>query len=199
MGYCEKCGKELSEGALFCPACGNALGPGETAEGAGNAYGQVPPPAPPPSPYAPSYPPPPPKSSSGVWKKVVIVVVVLLLLLGAGAVVSGIFIFRAVKAPVDVTNRYIAAVNEGDAGKAWGLIHPQSRLKRDYDRRSFEEEVVKESVGVLKSWNAHEVSINGSRARVGVDLEFTDGSTMKLEFELRREGNDWLIFDYVEV
>lgn len=152
-----------------------------------------------PPPYPPVYPPPPVKSSGSVWKKVVVVVVVILLLLGAGAVVAGIFIFRAVKAPVDVTNRYIKAVNEGDAGEAWALIHSQSRFKRDYDRVSYEQDVVEKSEGMLKSWNAHEVSISGSRAHVDVDMEFKDGSSDKLEFELRKEGDDWLIFNYMEV
>ncbi len=133
-----------------------------------------------------------------LMEKMVAIIVAILLVLGVGVAVAGIFIFRAVKEPVDVTNRYIGAVNEGNAGEAWGLLHSQSRFKSDYSRGSFEEEVVKGSEGKLRRWNAHEVNISSSEARVGVDMEFTDGSKTKLEFELRREGNDWLVFDYGE-
>ena len=129
----------------------------------------------------------------------VAIIVAILLLLGVGAVVAGIIIFRAVKEPVDITNRYIEAVNEGNAELAWSLLHPQSRFKKDYDRKAYGVEVVEASKGTLRNWNAHEVNISGSRARVGVDLEFTDGSTMKMEFELRREGDEWLVYDYAEV
>ena len=125
------------------------------------------------------------------------IVLIAFLVIGAGAVIFGVFIFNAVKAPVDVANRYIEAINDGDAQEAWDLLHSNSPFKDEYTLSSFKSDVVQPSAGTLKTWNANEVNVNDSRARVRVDMEFTDGSDFRVAFELRKDGDDWRIYDYI--
>jgi uncharacterized protein YxeA len=141
-------------------------------------------------------PPPPsiPKKGKGLKTVLIVAGVILVLVVGA-LVVLGLFFFNTVKAPVDVTNRYIEAVNEGRVEEAWDLLHPNSPLKREYDLRSFRD-LVMENKGSLQGWNAHEVNISGSSAVVTVDMDFEEGDSSTLEFELRKKGDDWLVYSY---
>ena len=129
------------------------------------------------------------------WKAFLIIGVSLVVVIAVGAVLLGVFVFKAVKAPVDVTNRYIEAVNEGDASAAWEMLHPSSRFKRDYTLSTFESQVI-EPTTRLKSWNANEVEVKNGRAEVKVDMEDVEGSEFRVAFELRKDGSDWKVFDY---
>jgi hypothetical protein len=136
-----------------------------------------------------------PKSKSPGCKIAIIVTIVVALLLAAGIAVLVLFVFGTVKAPVDVTNRYIEAINEGDAQEAWDLLHPSSPLKQDYSLHTFESDIVDTSVR-LDTWNANEVSVEDSRAEVGVDMEAEDGTDFRVFFLLRKDGDDWKVYDY---
>jgi uncharacterized protein YxeA len=130
------------------------------------------------------------------WKIALVIILAVVLVIGAVVAVLAVFVFKAVKAPVDVTNKYIEAVNNGDAQEAWSLLHPDSRFRREYNAGSFEQELVKPSVNKLDTWNAHEVNVSGDRASVKVDMKFTNGNGQEFTFELRKNGGDWLIYDY---
>jgi hypothetical protein len=212
MPFCPECGKDVSGDASFCPACGATV--------ASSAGGGMPPPQPPPPlaglpmgaqqphaqppagappAYAPGVAPPPPvrKSGSG-WKVAIIVGLIAILVLTAGGVLFAVFVFRAVKAPVDVTNRYIEAINDGDAEEAWDLLHPESPFKDEYTFTTFESDVVDMTIS-LRTWNADEAEVSGSRATVGVDMEDTSGDVFRISFDLRKDGGDWKVYDYVYI
>jgi hypothetical protein len=157
------------------------------------------PPAGAPPAYAPGVAPPPPvrKSGSG-WKVAIIVGLIAILVLTAGGVLFAVFVFRAVKAPVDVTNRYIEAINDGDAEEAWDLLHPESPFKDEYTFTTFESDVVDMTIS-LRTWNADEAEVSGSRATVGVDMEDTSGDVFRISFDLRKDGGDWKVYDYVYI
>jgi uncharacterized protein YxeA len=221
MAFCPKCGRQTSDDATFCPACGAtiaAAAPGGTAApppqppappagisppqppgppmGAQPPYAQQPVGAPPS--HVPGVVPPPPvkkKMSSG-WKIAIVIILVAILVIGAGVAIFGVLIFKAVKAPVDVTNRYIEAINDGDAQEAWDLLHTNSPFRQDYTQSSFASDVVQPSKNTLATWNANEVNVENNRANVRVDMEFTDGSDFRVTFELRKDGDDWKIYDY---
>jgi uncharacterized protein YxeA len=130
------------------------------------------------------------------WKIALVVILIAILVIGAVIAALAIFVFKTVKAPVDVTNRYIEAVNDGDTREAWSLLHPDSRLRRDYNQSSFESEVVRPNINALRTWNAHEVNVKDSRATVTVDMKFTTGEEYEFTFELRKDGGEWLIYEY---
>ncbi len=132
--------------------------------------------------------------SSG-WKAALIIGVSVIVILIVGAVLIGVLVFKAVKGPVDVTNRYIEAVNGGDAEAAWELLHPASRFRRDYTLSTFESQVI-EPTTRLKTWNANQVEVKDNRALVKVEMEDVEGSDFRVEFELRKSGEDWKVFDY---
>ncbi len=208
MAFCPQCGKQVSDDAQFCPSCGATIAQaGPQVSGAtppGPPLGTPPspplvqPPAGVPPAHAPGVvPPPPPKRKMGSgWKTVLVVILVVMLVIGAAVAVLAVFVFKTVKAPVDVTNRYIEAVNNGDAEEAWALLSPDSRFRRDYTLTTYEIEVVQPSINFMNSWNAHQVEVSGSNAQVGVDMKFTDGTEYEFTFELRKKGSDWLIYDY---
>lgn len=210
MAYCQKCGREMSEGAAFCPACGApaaAGAPSAPPPSAGPASAPPPPPGtqPPlgqypagaPPAHVPGVVPPPParKRMGSGWKAAIIIVVSIVVVVAVGAVLLGVLVFRAVKAPVDVTNQYIEAVNDGDASAAWELLHPSSRFKRDYTLSTFKSQVI-EPTTRLKSWNANEVEVKNERAEVGVDMEDVEGEKFRVVFDLRKYGSEWKVFDY---
>jgi hypothetical protein len=142
-------------------------------------------------------PPPPAKQKTGSgWKIALVVILIVLLVIGAGVTLLAVFVFKTVKEPVDVTNHYIEAINDGDAQEAWSLLHPDSSFRQDYSLSSFERELVRPNANELRTWNANEFDISGSRALVGVDMEFTDGEEYEITFELRKDKGDWLIYDY---
>ncbi|OFW56094.1 MAG: hypothetical protein A2W01_10140 [Candidatus Solincola sediminis] len=170
----------------------------------GPAAGPPQPPFPTPGPpsappgYTPGMPPAAPvkKGIGRGWKIAIIVIIVGVLVVGALAAVLGIFVFTTVKKPVDVTNRFIEAINAGRAQEAWDLLTSDSRVRLENDFNSFREDLVTPSVGSLDTWNAHEVNVSGSRAEVTVDMDFSDGSREEFIFELRKTGDEWLIYDY---
>lgn len=221
MAVCPQCGKQMSDDASFCPACG-AIATTPQA-GAGGAQPPLqgpeagaPPPAPPqapspgqpiqppagaPQPYQPGavppVPPVPGKQKTGKgWKIAIVVILVVVLVIGGAAVAIGLFVFSAVKAPIDVTNNYIEAINEGDAEAAWELLHPDSPFRQNYTFNEFETDVVGTSTNQLTTWNANEVDVSTGRATVEVDLTFTDGSEYRVAFALRKDNGDWLLYDY---
>ncbi len=163
--------------------------------GAQPPYAQQPAGAPPA--HVPGVVPPPPrkqKTGSG-WKVAIIIGIIAILLIGAAGAFLALFVFKAVKAPVDVTNRYIEAINDGNAQEAWDLLHPSSPIKQEFTLSSFESEIVDTSIR-LETWDANEVNVEDSRARVKVDMEDTDGTEFQVVFDLRKDGDDWMVYDY---
>jgi len=221
MAVCPQCGKQMSDDASFCPACGAIASTPQAGAGGAQPPPQgpeagAPPPAPPQAPppgqplqppagaqqpYQPgAFPPPPPppvkqKSGKG-WKIAVVVILVVLLVIGGAVAAISLFVFSAVKAPIDVTNNYIEAVNEGDAEAAWELLHPDSPFRQNFTFSEFETDVIETSAHQLTTWNANEADVSSDRARVEVDLTFTDGSEYRAGFALRKDGGDWLIYEY---
>ncbi len=204
---CPECGKSINPGSSYCPYCGANV---PAVQGDGQDRVPQPPVGPPPaaspsvSPLSPpgvapgTLPPPPGKHKmSQGWKIAIIVIITAVLLIGALAVVLGVFVFKTVKAPVDVTNRYIEAINTGRAQEAWDLLSPDSSLRQEYDFSSFQTDVVQPSIDALTTWNAHQASVSGSQAEVGVDMSFSDGSSNEeFTFQLRKTGDRWLIYNY---
>jgi flagellar basal body-associated protein FliL len=140
-------------------------------------------------------PPPPAKQKTGsVWKIAIIIGLIVVLVIGTGVALLAVFVFKTVKAPVDVTNRYIEAINDGDAEEAWSLLHPDSPFKDTYTLSTFETEVVE--AGKLRTWDANDVEVNDSRATVGVDMEDTGGNEFRIVFDVRKDGDEWRIYDY---
>jgi hypothetical protein len=141
-------------------------------------------------------PPPPVKQKTGSgWKIAIIVGLIIILVIGAGVALLAVFVFNTVKAPVDVTNRYIEAINDGDAEEAWSLLHPDSPFKEEYTLSTFESEVVEASMG-LRTWDANDVEVENSRATVGVDMEDSGGDEFRVIFDVRKAGDEWMIYDY---
>jgi len=141
-------------------------------------------------------PPPPRKQKTGSgWKVAIVIGIIVILLIGAAVTFLALFVFNAVKAPVDATNRYIEAVNDGDAQEAWSLLHPSSPIKQEFTLSTFESEIVDTSIK-LETWNANEVNVENSRATVNVDMEDTDGAEFRVTFDLRKDGDDWKVYDY---
>jgi len=163
--------------------------------------GSQPPYAQPPAGVPPAHvpgvvPPPPVKQKVGSGLKVAIIVgggVALLIVIAV--VLLALFVFSTVKAPVDVTNNYIEAVNDGNARAAWDLLHPDSPYKEEFDLSSFEAEIIETSTN-LRTWDANEVDVNNDRASVTVDMTDFDGYEFEIIFDVRKDGDDWKIYDY---
>ena len=219
MADCRQCGKQISDDASFCPACGAIVTTPQTEAGGEQLPPQAPepgaqPPAPPQTPppgqpyqspagvqqpYQPgAFPPPPPaKQKTGKTWKIVLVVALVVALVIVGAVAAiGLFVFSAVKAPIDATNEFIEAVNKGDANTAWDMLHPSSSFRQDYTQSTFETEVVDTLAGELSTWNANEASVSGSEAQVEVDVSYKDGSEDRVTFNLEKSNDDWLILNW---
>lgn len=144
-------------------------------------------------------PPPPVKQKTGsAWKVAIIVGIVAILLIAVAVAALALFVFNTVKAPVDVTNNYIEAVNDGNVREAWDLLHPDSPIKEAFDLRSFEAEIIADSMK-LRTWDANEVEVNNGRAEVRVDMEPSDGNEFEVVFDVRKDGGDWKIYDYSSV
>jgi uncharacterized protein YxeA len=203
---CPQCGKAVNPGSSFCPYCGASL---PASAPAGQNQAPTPPTGPPPPQgYVPSapvppisapgaVPPPPRKKGIGRgWKIAIAVIVSVLVVFGALAAILGVFVFKTVKKPVDATNRYIEAINNGNAQTAWDLLSTDSPFKQEYDFSSFQSDIVDTNVGTLNTWNAHEVNISGSKADVSVDMTFTDGNKYEITFSLKEVNGTWLIYDY---
>ena len=121
--------------------------------------------------------------------------IVVILVIGAAVAFLALFVFKAVKAPVDATNNFIEAVNDGNAREAWDLLHPDSPFKEEFDLSSFEAEIIATSTS-LKTWDANEVEVTNGRAEVRVDMEDSDGYEFEIVFDLRKDGGDWKIYEY---
>lgn len=192
--YCTECGKEMPPDSSFCPHCGATAIPQKT-ETTG--------PAPPGTPAAGQTPQPPPvppalpaRDKRKKLMKVLIILGIVFIVVVIGAVILITLFIGTVKAPVDVTNRYIEAVNKGNATEAWDLLHPNSRLKTDYSFDQYKKDVVDRSKGYLTKWNAHNVTVSGSKAAVEVDITFKGAGEEAFEFSLRKSNGKWLIYDY---
>jgi len=129
------------------------------------------------------------------WKVAIIAGGVAILIVAIAVALLAFFVFNTVKAPVDVTNNYIEAVNDGNAREAWDLLHPDSPYKEEFDLSSFEAEIVETSTN-LKTWDANEVEVNNDRARVTVDMTDFDEYEFEIIFDVRKDGSDWKIYDY---
>lgn len=219
MAACSQCGKQMSDDASFCPACGAIVTTPQAGAGGEQPPPQGPeagaqPPAPPqaPPPGAPLQPPagaqqqyqpgafPPPapvkqKTGKG-WKIALVIGLVAILVIGGAVAAIGLLVFSAVKAPIDATNEFIEAINEGDAQTAWGLLHPSSPFREDYTQSTFATEVVDTLEGELSTWNANEASVTGSEAQVEVDISYKDGSEDRVIFNLEKSDDEWLILDW---
>ncbi len=162
--YCDRCGREIEDGSLFCEHCGASLGGEDSASGpeAATPVPQGPPqnasspeqrPVPPP----PAYPAPPgggmgsapqPAVPPAGKSKAVPVLVALCALLLAGVVVLVLMltVFKggggkeegegASADPVSVTESYLKALEEHDLGSLIDLLDPAfvEDLKDEYGR-----------------------------------------------------------------
>ena len=208
MPECPSCHREVSETARFCPFCGAEL-PARTGEpGAATEKtpgGAASPPSPP-SPHgiaaiaatpAVAKPKVPKGKRTGMVIGIVIGVVGLLVL---GAVVglgiaSGVHFVRG---PLDATNQYIRAVNNGDAATAYDLLAPEAPQRRNRTLQQFTQDVVQPAEGRLRSWRTGGVDFpNGtSRANVTVTESLRTGETRDFRFLLRKVDSHWFITDY---
>lgn len=208
MAVCPNCGGAVSDDARFCASCGADAAPAAQA-GAGAPpppTGDMPPPVQPPAPplgappnQAPmvTLPPPPMKRKTGsIWKVVVIGVLIAMLVIGGILATVVWLVVKAVKPTIDVTNRFIEAINDGDAEGAWSLIHPDSPLKDKYTLSTFESEIVDSLSGQLETWDANEASVSGSEAKVEADFTYKDGSDDSATFQLKKGGDGWMIMGW---
>ncbi len=197
MPECPSCHREVSEKALFCPSCGAELPAGKEAAARGEqpASGKV-------SPAAPAAAPPakgkvPRGKRTGMVVGIVIGVVGLLVL---GAVIGlGIaWGVHFVSGPLDATNEYIRAVNNGDAATAYNLLAPEAPQRQNRTLQDFNQAVVVPAEGRLRSWRTGELDFphGASRANVTVTESFRTGETRDFRFILRQVDSTWLITDY---
>jgi len=203
MPECPSCHREVSETARFCPFCGAELQAGkeepsvqEKAPG-----GAASPPSPPgtvPAATAAVTAPKGPKSKRTGMVIGIIIGVIGLLVLGAViglCVASGV---HFVKGPLDATNEYIRALNDGDAAIAYDLLAPGAPQRRNRSLEQFTQDVVQPAEGRLRTWRTGGVDFpNGtSRANVTVTESLRTGETRDFRFLLRKVDSRWLITDY---
>ncbi len=219
MPECPSCHREVSETARFCPFCGAELQPGQ-APGAGTqpTAGAVrpasePPVLPPtaagtPAAAAAFTPPAPPAKQQRVpgkktWMYVAIVIGVIGLLVGGAVLGLGIATgVHYVRGPLDATNNYIRAVNDGDAATAYALLAPESPQRQNRTLQEFNTAVVQPQTDRLRTWRTGGVEFpyagrpGRSRAEVTVTESFRTGETRDFRFLLEKVGSTWLISDY---
>ncbi len=192
--YCPDCGKEMPDDSIFCPNCGATAAP-ESAVNAkptppGTSTAQRVRQTPPPLPVSPA-----PDRRKKLIKVLVALGIIFIVVVVAAVILLTLFI-GTVKAPVDVTNKYIEAVNMGNATEAWGFLHPASRFKTGYSFDQYTEQVVNRSSGFLTKWNAHHVTVSNSNALVEVYITFKNAKKETIEFALKKTNGKWLIYDY---
>lgn len=125
---------------------------------------------------------------------IVISVLAIVLILAVG-IPLGIWVYDAVKGPLDATNDFITYMNEGNADAAYDMLSANSPIRKDYTRTEFKE-MVRDTKGSLKDWMTYSTSIVNNEATVTVTMEYKSGGDDDVEFELRKEGGDWLIYDF---
>ncbi len=114
--------------------------------------------------------------------------------LGLG-IASGVHFVRG---PLDATNAYIRAVNNGDAATAYDLLAPEAPQRQNRTLQEFNLAVVQPQTDRLRTWRTGGVEFpNGtSRASVTVTESFRTGETRDFRFLLREVDSTWLITDY---
>ncbi len=206
MRKCPSCHREVSETARYCPFCGAEL-PGGAEETSGQQApgGAVPLPAAPGTAAAATttLPQPPAKTRAPSSKKTGITLAVIIGLIGLlvlGAVIglgiaTGVHFIRG---PLDATNAYIRALNEGDAATAYDLLAPEAPQKRNRTLQEFSSEVVDPARNRLRSWRTGEIDFPSgtSRANVTVTESLRTGGVQDWRFVLREVDSTWLITDY---
>ncbi len=209
MPECPSCHREVSETARFCPFCGAEL-PGAAAETSGAEkqapVGAVPPPIPPGTAAATApttLPQPPAKTKTPHGKRTgmvlgIVIAVIGLLVLGAViglGIATGVHFVRG---PLDATNTYIRALNNGDAATAYDLLASDAPQKRTRTLEEFTTDVVDPAFNRLRSWRTGEIDFphGTSRATVTVTESLRTGEVQDWRFVLREVGSTWFITDY---
>lgn len=205
MPECLSCHRKISGTARFCPFCGAELQAGkEEPDNAENraARGAASPPFPPGTAAAETatvanQPKVPQGKRTGMVVGILIGAIGLLVL---GAVIglgigSGVHFLRG---PLDTTNAYIRAVNNGDAATAYNLLAPEASQRRDRSLEEFNQAVVQPADNRLRSWRTSGVDFpNGtSHASVTVTESFRTGESGDFRFLIRKVDSRWLITDY---
>lgn len=117
---------------------------------------------------------------------------VLVLIIGLGATGGTLFV-QKIKPPIDATNAYLGDLANGDYQSAFDQLCEQSQA--DGSPELFESDVADDdALGALNSFEVDpfDVSLNGDRATVGVDLS-SPGFDIEdvLQLRLRKEGGEW--------
>jgi|GEM_PF-2692523 len=137
---------------------------------------------------------------SGLATAGIVVGVVAIVLTLAVAVPVGIGIYNYVKGPFDATNRFLQYVHDSEYDAAYGMLHPDSPLKRS-SLSEFRSKLTKDFKG-LDEWNANSFKTRASGGEtvtiVKVDINPKGAAIEKAEFSLRKFEGDWYIYDYMK-
>jgi len=114
------------------------------------------------------------------------------------AAVIGVAIFLlvgAIKAPADVSNKYLQALNDGDLSTAWGYISKDTQKEETRSGFISDKESFK---GEIDSYNTSGVEVSNGNARVEMDIEFKDGKKATWEISLIKENGKWKINSIID-
>jgi hypothetical protein len=137
---------------------------------------------------------------SGLATAGIVVGVIAIVLTLAVAVPIGIGIYNYVKGPFDATNRLLQYVHDGQYDAAYGMLHPDSPLKRS-SLSEFRSKLTRDFKG-LDEWNANSFETRTSGGEtvniVKVDINPKGAATERAEFSLRKFEGDWYVYDYMK-
>jgi len=206
VATCSRCGAELPDGTKYCPGCGQ---PAEEVVGQpppappGSVPppipGSIPPPVSPgtmPAPGAPVTAPRPAKKGMSRGGKIAIIVGISAVVLIAAVIGIAVFcIIGAIKAPADVSNKYLQALSDGDLSTAWGYISKDTQ--KEETRSSFisDKEAFK---GEIESYNTNGIEVSNGHAQVEMDIDFKNGEKATWEISLIKENGEWKISSIID-
>ncbi|MBU4175301.1 MAG: DUF4878 domain-containing protein [Actinobacteria bacterium] len=207
MATCSRCGAELPEGTKYCPGCGQPAQEGvpqppppPPGTVPSPIPGSVPPPPGPPgaipAPVVPVAAPRPAKKGMSRGGKIAIIVGISAVVLIAAVIGVAIFLLvGAIKAPADVSNKYLQALNDGDLSTAWGYISKDTQKEETRSGFISDKESFK---GEIDSYNTSGVEVSNGNARVEMDIEFKDGKKATWEISLIKENGKWKINSIID-
>lgn len=126
--------------------------------------------------------------------KIVLIALGAFVLVGIAAIVL-FFVLMFNSGPANVSKEFLTAINKGDTMEAWDLTSEVFRANATQrDLKDF----VDIFRGELEKWSVTSVKIDSNNvAETLVTADLNDGSKMKFEFELMKEGGDWKV-NYIE-
>ncbi len=167
------------------PDATDALPPGATWSAA--TSGVIAPPAAPAPPVPWTAPTPPPKRKlTWLW-----ILIGVLLLIAALVVVAVVLFLRTLSGPIDATNEVLAQIKAGNYADA-------RRLSCSADRELYDEakytrlftDIVSDK-GAVESYDVNFSNVDGNRAEVRYDIEFSRDGHERYEAVAVREQGDW--------